>query len=108
MPKKLIQDIIVNHTKSIRQVKKAETQSNPTVPVQKAEPIKEPIREMPAKTFFPKKSTSFEEDFGVEPVSKNSHFFLWTISIVLIGALLFLFSLVFATARVIITPKNEM
>lgn len=107
MTKKLIQDIKVNHTKSIRQIKKVQIQGSSTIPIRKAEPVKEVMQDEAPKIFFPQKRTFFEEDFEAEPVSKNSHFFLWTVSIISIGALLFLFSLIFATASVIITPKSE-
>ncbi|MFA6227001.1 MAG: hypothetical protein WC631_00735 [Candidatus Paceibacterota bacterium] len=105
MPKKLIQDIIVDkkiRTRSVRFSSMAKTKEERPIP-EKKEQTKIPIRKLPP-IIKNEIDTSNEEP---EKISKNSQIFLWIISAVSLAALIFLASSFFSTASITVTPKNK-
>lgn len=92
MAKKIIQDIYTSK-KSIRLVKR----SGPSARREETKEIH--------------KRNDYEEDIErisrKEKVSNNSHIFLWGLSIVFVGIVLFLLSSTFSTATITITPKTQ-
>ncbi len=102
MTRKLIQDIVVNNKKSIKLIRKDGVKKPQTQEFVVEE------KETVSRQFFPEKKVFFDEDVELEEVSKNSHMFLWIISIASVATLLFLFSMFFATAAITITPKKEV
>jgi hypothetical protein len=108
MEKKLIQDIIPNNKKSIRLIQKDDVRKPDVQKVEQKEilsSVQKPIDR--SQEFVPKKKIFFDDDFEPEEISKKSHMVLWIISIAAVATLLFVFSLIFATATVTITPKTE-
>jgi len=108
MPKKIIQDIIVNR-KSIRLVKKDGAFPSSVRKENRENISKNTVQEDNSVKFTAREK---KEDFNIEvpepvKISNNSHIFLWILSIISVGALIFLISGSFSTANITITPKSE-
>ncbi len=108
MARKIIQDIIVKDKKNDHASKKIEAErhlffrekiydNNDDVFAKKLNELKD------KEHMFEKNDDS---EFPKEKVSKNSVYFLWALGFALIVTIVFLLSSVFATAKIIITPKN--